>query len=229
MARKRKSRAKYTSLQRQQRVSARSDAAKLKKAGILPQTVDARKVAPNRALNKLRQSNRHLLEGKERAHSIPADKVKELKKAGYKVTKGNKVILAEGQFSRGGKIFTKKALGTSTTQIQNVKLTGKMDAQIRAIFATLKPGEFVGFQVHGHNSYDIYQDADAMISKIHQYVTRGAEIANISILRITNVQKWRKERAAETKSLEVGRRKRRSERRKQLRGMKKGMRVTRGK
>jgi len=86
-------------------------------------------------------------------------------------------------------VFTKKSVGSATTQITSVKLGAKMDAQIRAIFATLKPGEFVGFQVHGHNSYDIYQDADAMISKINQYVQRGAKISNIGILRITDVRK----------------------------------------
>lgn len=226
--RPRKSRAKLTSLQREQRKKTRSDAAKLKKAGVLPETVDARKVTPSRQTQRLRQKYAKLLEGKEQAYKVPPEKIKELKAAGYTVTKGGKVILAEGQFSRRGKIFTKKALGTSTTQIQTVKLGVKMDAQIRAIFATLKPGEFVGFQVYGHNSYDIYQDADAMISKINEYVQRGAKISNIGILRITNVAKWRADRAAETTELEAGRRKRRAARRKELRGMKKGLRVTRG-
>jgi len=40
--------------------------------------------------------------------------------------------------------------------------------------------------------------------------------------------KWRAARAAETETLEAGRRKRRASRRRELRNMKKGLRVTRG-
>lgn len=210
-----------------QRKEVRHRAAVLKRKGLIRPDIDVRKLVPTPQLRNLFKKFGHVLSGKETTFKVPEGMQTELKKQGYTIV-NNRIVLQQGQFSRQGKVFTKKPTGAKSSELKTIRLGAQMDAQIRSVFATLKPGEFVGFQVFGHNSYDIYQDADAMIAKIHEYLQRDAPIKNIAILKISDVNKWRAERAAETEELETRRRTKRRDYAKRRRAFKAGLRVTRG-
>lgn len=210
-----------------QRKAVRHRAAILKRKGLIRPEIDARKLVPSAPLRNLFKKFEKVLQEKETTYKVPEGKISDLKKQGYTVV-DNRVVLQKGQFSRQGKVFTSKPIGSRTSEVRTVKLGARFETQIREEFTKLKPGEFIGFQIFGYNSYDIYQDADAMISKINEYLARQTPVKNIAILRIADVVKWREERAAEIAALEAERRERRRLHAAATRSFANGLRITRG-
>lgn len=214
----RASRARFTELQRQQRKEARHIVSVLKRKGILESIIDARKVVPSPALRRLRKKFAHVLAGKENTFKVPAADVERLKAEGYKIvgTGDNaRIVLTKSQYSRGGKVFTKRSGGMAGTRVETIRLGKKFEAQIDAAFASLKPGDYVGFQIFGSNSHNIYQDATEMKRKLSSYegIKKG-DIRNITIFRVKkrDAEEWLAERKLQRIETEVNRKARRNAR-----------------
>jgi hypothetical protein len=211
----------------QQRRAFRHRAAILKRKGLLRPEIDIRKLSPTRAITRLFKKFAKVLEGKETTYKVPAEKIKELHAQGYTVVDG-RIVLTKSLRSRGGKIFAAREKGKRATELQTIKLGKNFEKEIHKAFASLGEGEFIGFRVFGHNSYDLYQVEDPMLDRLKAYHIPPGATTHLTIFRVKNADAYRVERRAEAVKLEQARNKRKSLRRKERKAMLAGMRVTRG-
>lgn len=238
--RRRKSRAKLKPFQRLKRKLYRSAVAALKKKGVIPRTVDARKVVPSAALSKTINRNQDVLSGRAKTYRLPpettAKQLKQYERLGYRVErKGEhiKLVTPKTQYVRKGQIYTKPSTSRRGARLEHINLGVDMEQQIREAFEGLKPGEFVAFQVNGHNSYSIYGSPESMIRDLMAYRERDFLFTTLVVFRISKANqapyiadsaKRRKEREQGSPQARAKRNLRRRERRAFL----KGMRVSRG-
>lgn len=235
MARKR-SRARYTPFQRAKRKFFRSAVAKLKAKGILPRTVDARKVVPSPKLRKTIRKNRGILEGKERSYKLPDDfpkaALRDLKRQGYSVRNG-RLVLPASQHYRKGKVYSRPQGARHGAEITSIRLRARdWEQQIINAFFERKPGEEIGFQIEGANSHNIYNNAESMIRDLVRYPTWetiAKQIGHITLFRTTDPQGYLRARTAERLDMEDAasrrRRQRKNLKRREKRRFQRGMRV----
>ena len=209
----------------------------LKRKGFLPKTIDARKIVPSSSLRKTIRKNQDVLKGEATGYKLPPDFPKQaladLKKAGYRVSKG-RLVLPKGQYSRGGKIYQKPVGKRAGGQIETIVLNENFEQQIRDAFASLKSGQWIGFSLDGHNSYNIYQSAEAMLADLHRYAVellqRGV-YSHLTIFRTKHPTEYLQQRSRERLSMNEARDRRRNQRRRlkrrQRKAMEQGMRVVR--
>ena len=208
-----------------QRKEVRRRAAILKSKGLIRPEIDIRSLAPSKKTRSLFKKFAKILEGKETTYKVPPERVRELKEQGYTIENG-RIVLSKSLKSRGGKIYTAAPTAAKSTRLETFKLGRNFEVQIKAAFETLKPGEFIGFNIEGHNSYDLYQVAEPMIEKINQYLQAKVKISQITIFRVEDTAAYTAQRRAERKATETARGKRKRERAK-ARKFRKGLIVMR--
>lgn len=213
----------------QQRRDFRHRAAILKKKGLIRPEIDIRNMKPGSYIRGLFSKYAKILEGKETTFKVPKEKRAELKAKGYTVVNG-RVVLSKNMFSRQGKVFTHKARGMKSSRLETIKLGRNFEKQIAEAFADLGPNEFIGFQIEGANSFNLYQVPEAFAEDLKGYknMFESKGIKNLTIFRTDNPVAYQQRRAEETRERDARRNKRANERRKEKRGMKAGMRVSRG-
>jgi hypothetical protein len=210
-----------------QRKLFRHQAALLKRKGLIRPEIDIRKLQPSKKVRGLFSKFRKVLEGKETTYKVPPERIKELKEQGYTIVDG-RIVLTKSLRSRGGKIYTAKPTAATSTRLETFSLNKNFDKQIKEAFDSLAPGEFIGFNVEGHNSYDLYQVAEPLIEKLNQYKTVGVKINNITIFRVKDTAAYTTQRAKERAATEQARNKRKRLRAKEKKAFRAGLRVTRG-
>lgn len=240
-----KKRRKLTLLQKAQRKVFKSSVAFLKRKGLIRRDVDARKVKSTSSLRKTIRQNKALINKQATAYTLPANfppqALATLKKAGYKV-RGGKLILPKGQYFRApGKkraakqpvsgVYQKGVGKRQGGEIVSIPLGPDFETQIRYAFSNLKEGEWIGFSIEGHNSYNIYQSAQGMIGDLMRYkfMEGGAGITHITIFRTKKPDEYLARRTADRAKAEkryaANRKIKRQARRKVAES---GLRVTRG-
>lgn len=251
--RKRKSRAKFTALQRLRRKVFRSAIAFLKRKGLASKKIDARKVRSTSGLRKLVKKNRPIIERKARVWKLPTNlpphELARLKAslvaAGYQVTgrKGSeKLVLPNSQYFRapGRKRKAKqkeKATGIYQRpvgerrggEVVRIRLTADFEQQIREQFAKLEKDEWIGFTIDGHNSHNIYQSADGMINDLRRYdAVWFAQVSYLTVFRTKHPLEYLRARRKEMDEREVEYKRRAYERKKErMKVARQGMRVNR--
>jgi hypothetical protein len=117
-----------------------------------------------------------------------------------------------------------------SSRLETIKLGVHFEQQIEKAFADLGPDEFIGFQIDGANSFNLYQVPDVFAADLKGYKSlfESKGIKNLTIFRTDNPVAYQQRRAEETRERDARRNKRANERRKEKRGMKAGMRVSRG-
>lgn len=235
-AKRRKQSPLVKAAKREARSLFRAAVAKLKRKGLIPKSVDARKAKKTAALSRAVNKFRDVSEGQATAYKLPKDFPKEalraLKEQGYRVQKG-RLILPQGQYFRKPSkkrqaegatgIRTKPQSNRPGGEVITIKLGPDFEQQIREVFAAKKPGEWIGFQIYGNNSLEIYDNAQAMISRLSAY--KGAEdgsIKYITIFKTTDPDTYLRERTNDIRKA------RRNLRARERKAMKRGMRVSRG-
>lgn len=212
---------------REHRKETRHNISKLKRAGLVSRDIDARSLQPSKRFDNLQKKYAHVIEGKEKTFKVPKAKIKELKEQGYTVVK-DRVILSSDLIARQGNVFQApaKRAGASAHKREVIKLGMNAPTQVRHAFSSLKDGDYIGFNIYGNNSIDIYQDADAMLAKLYEYrsVQKG-QVAYITIFRTNKPHEYLEQRRAQKVETDRAAVERKNARRKAFR---KGLRVSRG-
>ena len=236
----RKSRAKFKPFQRAARKAFRHAIALLKKAKVIPKTVDARKVVPSSGLRKVIRKNRDVIKGEAKTYKveITAAQKKQLEDLGYRFS-GKKetlrVVAPKGQrITKRGEVKIATVAGRPGGKLKVVRLRFDDDenpegfeGQIRKALEGMKQGDFVAFQVNGQNSFDIYASPEEMILNLHEYIGRGFKFTNLAVFTVDQ-----KAQADYIKNSENRRTIRQRERKKlrarERKAFRAGMRVSRG-
>jgi hypothetical protein len=188
---------------REARKRTRHNVALLKRAGIVAPTIDARSVLPAKRFEKLFQEFAHVIEGREHTFKVTPKQAKELKEKGYTVRRG-RVVLSKNLHARKGQVFQAKTAGTKSHRLETVRLGMQAPQQIRAAFASLKPEEFIGFNIYGNNSHDIYQTPDAMLEKLYSYASvLKDQVKYITIFRVKDPIAYVTQRAEQRKATQA--------------------------
>jgi hypothetical protein len=236
---RRKSRAKFKPFQRLKRNLFRSAVASLKRKGIIPRTIDARKQVPTPALSRTINRNKDVLSGRARAYRLPPDTtakaLREYERLGYRVErKGGqiKLITPPSQYVRKGKIYARPTVSRKGARLEHIQLGPDMEAQIRKAFEGLKPGEFMAFQINGGNSYNVYSNPDSMINDLLSGVSgfTSRQVDTLVLFHVTGSKVMDYYRNTfEIREQQAQRRRERAKERRarQMRGGR-GMRVSRG-
>jgi hypothetical protein len=143
----------------------RSNVAKLKRAGLLNKSVDARKAQPTKALKTAVAKFVPVIENKEKTFKVTKAQAADLKAQGYTV-KNNRVVLANTLK------FNKRINQVqSATELKGAYFTAKkgtIDEAVHDAFEKAK-GKSVAFSVYGANSYKAFSTPEALIRDLTVY------------------------------------------------------------
>ena len=225
------------------RKTLRHAAAKLKKLGILPKTVSARKNITSKAVKKTIQRNKDIIEGKRSVWKLPEDTpmrvLEDLKSMGYRVEgkeKAKKLILPKSQMLRKPKdkseaprIFSRASKSRKRAELVHIKLGPEIEKQINEAFKGMKPGDFAGFSIDGHNSYDIFDNPQSMFAKLSGYnIFQERKIRALTVFRVGDTSAYLQDGQQRYQERQEAQRAYQRQRARERRAAKRGMRVTRG-
>lgn len=144
------------------------DVAKLKRKGYLPPTQTVRKPTLTAQLSKKLNDLYEVVTGRRRGVRVSKEVARKLKDQGYPVV-GDRVLLGSRYTLRKGIVYEKMAKvgGGPGRRVSMIRLTGNVHLQAEALLASLKPEEYVGFELgSGYTQLfgraDLYTDGPTM-------------------------------------------------------------------
>jgi hypothetical protein len=140
--------------------SFRSEVANLKKLGVLPKEIDARKVLPNAYLSRVRNEFFDVLAGTGNVKPVSKKAAKDLKRQGFTV-RNNRVKVKRSETVRRGEVVP---IGTESKDVaakakRRLRLyrteDGELDEesledQAKRFFAGVKPDQYFGVGIDGN-------------------------------------------------------------------------------
>jgi hypothetical protein len=192
--------------------SQRHQLAILKRKGVLPKTVDVRRVEITPHYKSVIKKNLGIIEGRETAVKLTPEKVKEYKAGGHRVVGKNRVVVQkhgnEQVHVSHGEVYVTRALRNG--EIQRVvlpvsfdRLSHWLDGAEDPYLETLKNNkESFAFRYFGNNSIGTFHTFEALRREMEHYKSftgaiekgRGAEqkiVQHIEVVRIKMTEsKW---------------------------------------
>lgn len=183
----------------------RTDAAKLKKAGIIPASVNVRSLQPTKHYRKLTKDFRGVINGNQRTVKLSKKFVDEAKESGLK-THGKVVIIDNPDGMRV--IYDKKDPfgyhlrfpSKGYEMIQHRGPRGRSLAKYAEYAESqLEPGGYVGFTVQGYRSTRLYSSVSEAISAFERYNSmkfgsRSEQVdvaSSFTIYRVPKSLRWK--------------------------------------
>jgi len=162
--------------------SFRSKIATLKKQGLIPGSVDARSAFPKqkragKTLQSYISKYDDVLSNKVTAVKVPANKLKQFRKAGFETAQG-RVLVPHSEVETvkyvKGTFEIRHPSGIERVQIpveyhNLAQYFRDIRKNERAINAMKSRNEFFGFRFFGNNSSEFYEDIDLLLEKLEEY------------------------------------------------------------
>lgn len=156
----------------------RRDASRLKKRGILPASLDVKKM-DNTARNRAKVAKfAGVLTGDDKVYKVSKSEARKLRAAGQTVVNDKLILRAEPGTRRdykAGKIHTKPLEKEGFERIEfpvpyrNLAQWLRTARNDPALENLKRPGDRWAFRYFGNNSYDTYADLDAMLADLERY------------------------------------------------------------
>lgn len=135
----------------------RREVATLKRSGLLGPEVDVRRAKPTSALSRTINELYDVVVGKAKAKKVSPKAAKKLREQGFTVRRG-RVVLAPGYRVSPSTGELREASGRKV--IKRIGLRADVERQLRDLWKTLRPGEYVTFDVYGNFS-DVFANTEA--------------------------------------------------------------------
>lgn len=204
----------------------RHEIALLKKQGLVSKDFDARSITPNPALEAARTRFADIIAGKSAARHVKSRSFLDtLRKAGAKIAGGNRVILPKEQYVRGEKIVDRSGQKRGQRKARlRLPVTGQQ-AWADNLFAGLKQGQYVTFDVAGNPVKFLFSSPKAFLDWINRYTDNNAQLENfIEVYEIEDEQKYRESVKRHENAVENRQRKRETARKRKYRNKKRSSR-----